>query len=83
MDVIRQEKEDQKILVKAFSENNLQICTEHNNKIRNLEENASNWSDQTTTQLHSIQERTGKFLLEELRRDTPTGKFLIFISENI
>jgi len=34
-------------------------------------------------QLHSMQEKVGKFFLEELRRDTPTGESLTFISENV
>ncbi|XP_067210795.1 kinesin-like protein Klp61F [Linepithema humile] len=72
-DIMIQGSEDHKKLVEEFKKKNLQLSTEQSDKIRNQEENLSDWNGKTTTQLHSMQERIGKFLLEDLRRDTPTG----------
>lgn len=78
-----QGSKDHKNLVTEFGENNLQMSIRQNDKIRSQEETLSVWNEKTTTQLHSMQERVGKFLFEELRHDTPTGKASIFISKNI
>ena len=58
---------------------NVQMLTELNDKIKKQSEISSDWSDKTSTELHSIQEIIGKFLLEELRHDTPTGKSFRFL----
>ncbi|KAL6443151.1 hypothetical protein ACFW04_002832 [Cataglyphis niger] len=60
-------------LVKEKEKKNLQMFITLGDEIKKQSEISSDWNDKTTTELHSIQERIGKFLLEDLRRDTPTG----------
>ncbi|XP_050448393.1 kinesin-like protein Klp61F [Cataglyphis hispanica] len=60
-------------LVKEKEKKNLQMFIKLGDEIKKQSEVSSDWNDKTTTELHSIQERIGKFLLEDLRRDTPTG----------
>jgi FtsZ-binding cell division protein ZapB len=72
-----QGSEDHKNLLEEFKNKNLQMSLEQSDKIKSQEETLSDWNDKTITQSHSMQERIGKFLLEELRRDTPTGKSFI------
>lgn len=66
-------------LVEEKKKENLQMFTKLDDEIKRQSEISSDWNDKTRTELHSIQERIGKFLLEDLRRDTPTGKFPIFM----
>lgn len=65
-------------LVEDKEKENLQIFIELNDEIKRQSEVSSDWSDKTTTELHSIQGKIEKFLLEDLRRDAPTGNFLDF-----
>jgi hypothetical protein len=65
--------------MKDLKKKNLQASIKLNDQITNQSENLSDWSNITTTELHSIQERVGRFLLEDLRHDTPTGKFSTFM----
>ncbi|KAM0732655.1 Kinesin-like protein Klp61F [Formica fusca] len=60
-------------LVEEKEKKNLQMFIELDDEIKRQSEISSDWNDKTTTELNSIQERIGKFLLEDLRRDTPTG----------
>ncbi|EFN72909.1 Bipolar kinesin KRP-130 [Camponotus floridanus] len=60
-------------LVEEKEKENLQMFIKLNDEIKRQSEISSDWSDKTTMELHSIQEKIGKFLLEDLRRDTPTG----------
>lgn len=53
---------------------NTQISTDMSDKIRVQNENLPEWKDKTATQLRSVQQNVEKFLLEDIRRDTPTGK---------
>lgn len=57
---------------------NLQTSVELNDKLISESKNSSVKNDETITELHSIQERVGKFL-EDLRHDTPTGKSPVFM----
>lgn len=66
-------------LVKEKEKKNLQMFIKLGDEIKKQSKISSDWNDKTTTELHSIQERIGKFLFEDLRRDTPTGKFPIFM----
>lgn len=66
-------------LVEEKEKKNLQMFIELDDEIKRQSEISSDWNDKTTTELNSIQERIGKFLLEDLRRDTPTGKFTTFM----
>lgn len=66
-------------LVEEKEKKNLQMFIELDDEIKRQSEISSDWDDKTTTELNSIQERIGKFLLEDLRRDTPTGKFTTFM----
>lgn len=50
------------------------MSTEMNDKVINQNETSFDWNDKTTAQLHAVQEKVDKFLLEDIRRDTPTGK---------
>ncbi|XP_012540169.1 kinesin-like protein Klp61F [Monomorium pharaonis] len=70
--VLLQESHGHKNLVGDLRKKNLQTFIELNDKLISESNNSSIWNDQTTTELHSIQERIGKFL-EDLRHDTPTG----------
>jgi len=65
--------------MKELKKKNLEASTKLNDQITNESKNLSDWSNMTTTELHSIQERVGKFLLEDLRQDTPTGKSSTFM----
>ncbi|CAL1688462.1 unnamed protein product [Lasius platythorax] len=60
-------------LVEEKEKKNLQMFTELNNEITKQSKISSDLNDKTTTELHLIQERIGKFFLEDLRHDTPTG----------
>lgn len=62
-------------LVEEKEKENVQMFVKLNDEIKRQSEISSNWNDKTIMELHSIQEKIGKFLLEDLRRDTPTGKF--------
>jgi len=66
-------------LVEEKEKENLQMFIKLNDEIKRQSEISSDWSDKTTMELHSIQEKVGKFLLEDLRRDTPTGNFSTFM----
>lgn len=66
-------------LVEEKEKKNLQMFTELNNEITKQSKISSDLNDKTTTELHLIQERIGKFFLEDLRHDTPTGKFFTFM----
>lgn len=66
-------------LVEEKEKENLQMFIKLNDEIKRQSEISSDWSNKTTMELHSIQEKIGKFLLEELRRDTPTGNFSTFM----
>lgn len=61
-------------LMEELRDKSLQISTELSDNANVQKEDSFNWNDKTTMQLHSMQERIEKFLLEDLRRDTPTGK---------
>ncbi|KAH0953690.1 hypothetical protein HN011_005552 [Eciton burchellii] len=71
--ILIQGNNDHTRLMKDLKKKNLQASIKLNDQITNQSENLSDWSNITTTELHSIQERVGRFLLEDLRHDTPTG----------
>lgn len=58
---------------------NTQISSDMSDKIAIQNESLSKRNDKTATQLHSIQQKVEKFVLEDVRRDTPTGKFPTFV----
>ncbi|XP_014468318.1 PREDICTED: bipolar kinesin KRP-130-like isoform X2 [Dinoponera quadriceps] len=60
-------------LLENLRNRNTQVSTSMNDKIEIQNENSSEWSDKTTTQVRSMQQKVEKFLLEDIRRDTPTG----------
>ncbi|XP_072752468.1 kinesin-like protein Klp61F isoform X2 [Anoplolepis gracilipes] len=60
-------------LVKEAEQKKLQMFINLSNEIEKQNKISFDWNDKTAMELHSIQDRIGKFLLEDLRRDTPTG----------
>lgn len=70
-------------LLRNLRNKNLQACAEMDDRFKDQNEKSSDWNDKTVTQLHSIQERIEKFLLEDIRRDTPTGKYPSLIQRPI
>ncbi|KYN01497.1 hypothetical protein ALC62_07679 [Cyphomyrmex costatus] len=71
-DTLVQKGHNHKKLAEELKEKNLQTSTELNDKLANESKNLSVWNDKTLTEMHSIQEKIGKFL-EDLRHDTPSG----------
>lgn len=65
--------------MEELKKKNLQASVELNEKLTSENKNSSVWNDKTITELHSIQERVGKFF-EDLRHDTPTGKSGFYIT---
>ncbi|XP_072751582.1 kinesin-like protein Klp61F isoform X2 [Anoplolepis gracilipes] len=60
-------------LVNEAEQRKLQMFINLSDEIKKQNKISSGWNDKTATELHLIQDRIGKFLLEDLRRDTPTG----------
>lgn len=60
-------------LLENLRNRSTQISAEMSEKINVQNENSSKWNDKTLTQLQSVQQKIEKFLLEDIRRDTPTG----------
>ncbi|XP_032682727.1 kinesin-like protein Klp61F [Odontomachus brunneus] len=60
-------------LLEDLRNRNTQISSNMSDKIGIKNESLSKWNDKTVTQLHSIQQKVEKFLLEDVRHDTPTG----------
>jgi len=71
-DTLVQRRNDHKKLAEELKEKNLQMSIELNDKLASRSKNSSDWNDKTLIEIHSIQEKIGKFL-EDLRHDTPTG----------
>ncbi|XP_024887827.1 kinesin-like protein Klp61F [Temnothorax curvispinosus] len=63
---------DHQKLAEELRKKNLQASKELNDKLTSESEKSSVCYDKTITDLHSIQEKIGKFL-GDLRHDTPTG----------
>ncbi|XP_072756938.1 kinesin-like protein Klp61F isoform X1 [Anoplolepis gracilipes] len=60
-------------LVKEAEQRKLQMFINQSDEIEKQNKISSDWNDKTAAELHSIQDSIGKFLIEDLRRDTPTG----------
>ncbi|EZA46701.1 Bipolar kinesin, partial [Ooceraea biroi] len=73
--ILIQGNNDHMKLMKELKKKNLEASVKLGDQITSQSESLSDWNDVATMELQSIQERVGKFLVEDLRRDTPTGKY--------
>ncbi|RLU25689.1 hypothetical protein DMN91_001846 [Ooceraea biroi] len=71
--ILIQGNNDHMKLMKELKKKNLEASVKVGDQIKSQSESLSDWNDVATMELQSIQERVGKFLVEDLRRDTPTG----------
>ncbi|EFN84784.1 Bipolar kinesin KRP-130 [Harpegnathos saltator] len=72
-DILLQGSEDHMKLLENLRNRNTLISTDMSDKISTQNKNSAEWYDNIVTQLRSIQQKVEKFLLEDVRRDTPTG----------
>lgn len=57
--------------------------SEMNYKLESQSVACTEWDDKIKSQLHSIHEKVDKFVVEDLRRDVPTGSYCYLLTLNI